>query len=177
MGAPAVEEPPAETFATPEGFSMTTSEPLVRAAMHALSEAWPQALDFQTLLEHAQAAAGSKAPEELVRARLRVVLLQAYLARIVMLQGCPPPVVNRAGERPTAGPLARAQHASGLPAVSSLLHANVRLEGELEPALLPLLDGTRDQETLARELSSTAEAVEQGLTRFASLGLLQTEDF
>jgi len=170
-------EPPVqrvdETFAIPEGFSMTTSEPLVRAAMHALSEAWPQALGFQTLLEHAQAAAGSKAPEELVRARLCVVLLQAYLARIVMLQGCSPPVVNRAGERPAASPLARAQCATGLPAVSSPLHANVRLEGELEPKLLPLLDGTRDREGLLQELSVTPEQLEEALTRFAGMGLLQ----
>jgi hypothetical protein len=108
-----------------------------------------------------------------VRARLRVVLLQAYLARIVMLHGCPTPVVGRAGERPLASRLARAQCAAGMEAVSSLLHANVRLEGELEARLLELLDGTRDRRALARELGSTAQQVEEGLSRFASLGLLQ----
>jgi methyltransferase-like protein/trans-aconitate methyltransferase len=183
MGAPVGEAPPAETFATPDGFSMTTSEPLMQAAMHALAEAWPAAVDFSTLLARASEAAGPEAPEELVAARLRSVLLQAYVARIVGLQSCPPPVANRAGERPLASPLARAQCVADVPAVSSLLHANVRLEGELEPALLPLLDGTRDREALAAALSSavagdetppTPAQVEAALARFASLGLLQS---
>jgi SAM-dependent methyltransferase len=183
----------AETFVTPEGFSMTTSEPLVRAAMHALAQAWPAALDFPALLAHATDAAGPQAPADTVAARLRTVLLQAYLARIVMLQGTPPPLEAEPGERPLASPLARAQSAAGLPVVSSLLHANARLEGELEPRLLALLDGTRDLRTLVDSLSSAeavpnAEAdpgaganetpptladVRAALARLASLGLLQ----
>jgi methyltransferase-like protein/trans-aconitate methyltransferase len=161
-----------DTFETPEGYAVTTSEPLVQAAMRALGEAWPQALDFPTLLECALQAAGSEAQRELVRARLRVVLLQAYLARIVMLQGCAPPVVNRAGDRPTASPLARAQHANGLPAVSSLLHANVLVEGELEPRLLALLDGTHTPSELAGALAAPVEDVAGALGRLASVGLL-----
>jgi SAM-dependent methyltransferase len=161
-----------ETFSTPEGYTVTTSEPLVQAAMRALGEAWPRALDFPTLLERALQAAGDEAPEELVRARLRVVLLQAYLARIVMLQGCPPPVANRAGEHPTASPLARAQSAAGTETVSSLLHANVRLEGELEPRLLPLLDGTQGGAELAQTLGVSEAQVAESLARLASLGLL-----
>jgi SAM-dependent methyltransferase len=169
-------EPPVqrmeETFATPEGFSMTTSEPLVRAAMHAMSEAWPTSLDFTALLARATHAAGPEAPGEMVAARLRGVLLQAYLARIVALHGCPSPVSPRPGERPLASPLARAQCAAGLPAVSSLLHANVRLEGELEPRLLPLLDGTRGLSELAQALDAPEEQVSESLRRLASVGLL-----
>jgi hypothetical protein len=164
-----------ETFATPEGYTVTTSEPLVQAAMRALGEAWPRALDFPTLLERALQAAGSEAPRELVLARLRVVLLQAYLARIVILQGCAPPVVNRAGERPRASPLARAQSAAGMETFSSLLHANVRLEGELEPRLLPLLDGTRSLAELAGALDAPVEDVAGALERLASVGLLARE--
>ena len=176
------QRPSAETFATSEGFSMSTSEPLVRAAMHALAEAWPAAVHFPRLLARAIDAAGPDAPEELVATRLRVVLLQAYLARVVVLQGAPSPLNAQPGERPLASPLARAQSAAGLPAVSSLLHANVRLEGELEPSLLALLDGTRDREELVAALSSavageetppTAAQVQAVLARFASLGLLQ----
>jgi SAM-dependent methyltransferase len=183
----------AETFTTPEGFSMTTSEPLVRAVMYALAQAWPAAVDFPALLAHATEAAGPQAPADTVAARLRAVLLQAYLARIVMLQGTPPPLEAQPGERPLASPLARAQSAAGLPVVSSLLHANARLEGELEPRLLALLDGTRDLRTLVDSLSSAeavpnAEAdpgaganetpptladVQAALARLASLGLLQ----
>jgi len=164
----------AETFATPEGFSMTTSEPLVRAAMHALADAWPATVDFPALLARARDAAGPDAPSELVTARLRVVLLQAHLARIVMLQSAPPPLSTEPGERPLASRLARAQSAAGKPAVSSLLHANVRLEGELEPRVLALLDGTRDRVALVEELAPAApEEIDDALGRFAGVGLLQ----
>jgi SAM-dependent methyltransferase len=180
---PAVEpsaagESPSVTFATPEGYSMTTSEPLVHAAMEALTQVWPEAVDFPTLLERATAAAGPQAPQELVAARLRAVLLQAYLARIVVLQGCPPPLSARPGERPLASPLARAQCVAGSRTVSSLLHANARLEGKLEPQLLTLLDGTRDREDLHKELSAAGRAplglaeLDGALERLASLGLL-----
>jgi SAM-dependent methyltransferase len=170
--APSAEEPQTETFTTPEGFSMSTSEPLVRAAMHALQDAWPTAVDFPTLLAHAAEAAGPQAPRELVAERLRVVLLQAYLARIVMLQGAAPALSATPGERPRASPLARAQSAAGGPVVSSLLHANARLEGELEPRLLALLDGTREHGELAQALAVSPEELDGALRRLASLGLL-----
>jgi SAM-dependent methyltransferase len=170
--APSAKVPETETFTTPEGFSMSTSEPLVRAAMHALEQAWPAAVDFPTLLAHAAEAAGPQASLKLVAERLRTVLLQAYLARIAMLQGAAPPLRATPGERPQASPLARAQSAAGGPVVSSLLHANARLEGELEPRLLALLDGTREHEELAQALAVSPEEFDGALRRLASLGLL-----
>jgi SAM-dependent methyltransferase len=166
------EDPEARTFLTPEGFSMTTSEPLVQAAMGALAEAWPRSMAFPTLLARARNAAGPEAPSELVAARLRAVLLQAYLARIVMLAGCPPPVIGEMGERPTVSPLARAQSAAGLKALSSLLHANVRLDGELEMSVLDLLDGTRTLAEVAAALGAASEQTVECVERLASVGLL-----
>jgi SAM-dependent methyltransferase len=169
--APA-EDPEARTFLTPEGFSMTTSEPLVQATMAALAEAWPRSLVFPALLARARQAAGPEAPPELVSARLRSVLLQAYLARIVMLAGCPPPVSGEVDEQPTASPLARAQRAAELPALSSLLHANVRLDTELEARVLELLDGTRTLVEVAVALDASEAQVAGCVERLASVGLL-----
>jgi Predicted methyltransferase regulatory domain/Methyltransferase domain len=179
----AAERDAEQTFTTPAGFSVTTSEPLVKAALRALWQAWPRSVDWGSLLELACAAAGPQAPTELVQGRLREVLLQAHLARIVHLQGCPAPVAAHAAERPLASPLARAQCAAGAQVVSSLLHGNVNLQGELDVGLLVLLDGTRDRTALLSGLahspldadsqSATAELVEATLTRFAGLGLLQ----
>jgi hypothetical protein len=166
------EDPEARTFLTPEGFSMTTSEPLVQAAMDALGETWPQSAAFPTLLARACEAAGSEAPSEMVAARLRSVLLQGYLARIVMLAGCPPPVSGEVGERPTVSLLARAQSAAGLRALSSLLHANVRLDGELEVGALGLLDGTRSAAEVAAMLHASPEQIAECVERLASVGLL-----
>ncbi len=165
-------DPEARTFLTPEGFSMTTSESLVQAAMGALGEAWPRSVAFPALLASAREAAGPEAPSELVAARLRGVFLQAYLARIVMLAGCPPPVTGEIGERPTVSPLARAQSAAGLKALSSLLHANVRLDGELEARALELLDGTRTLAEVAAALDARPEQITECVERLASVGLL-----
>ncbi len=104
-----------QIYVTPEGLSLTTSEPPILAAMHALAQAWPAA------------------------------------------------------------------RGAGAPAVSSLLHASVQLEGSLEPRLLGLLDGTSDRASPLDELVSTtpspedpptAVQLEQALERFASVGLL-----
>jgi len=92
---------------------------------------------------------------------------------VVHLHSTAPPVNARVGERPRASPLTRAQCAANLPVLSSLLHVNARLEGELEPRLLPLLDGTRDRQMLIDALSGSAEQVDSALERFAWLGLLQ----
>ncbi len=165
-------DPGQRTYLTPEGFSMTTSEPLVHAAMDALAEAWPRPLSFDALLACAREAAGPEASGELVAARLREVLLQAYLARIVMLAGCAPPVSGVVGERPTVSPLARAQRAAGVAALSSLLHANVRLDGELEEGVLGLLDGTRTVGEVAAALDAPHEQVVECVQRLASVGLL-----
>ncbi len=161
-----------ETFLTPEGFSITTSEPLVVAAMRALAQAWPAALEFSALAALAREAAGDEVPAELVEERLRAVLLQAYMARIVQLQGCAPPLVAEIGERSLASGLARAQRAAGRTVVSSLLHANAPLE-ELDGRVLALLDGTRDREALQRDLADvTAEQLQDTLERLAAVGLL-----
>ncbi|MFZ1155757.1 MAG: class I SAM-dependent methyltransferase [Solirubrobacteraceae bacterium] len=171
-GAAPVGDPHASTFVTPEGFSMTTSEPLVRAAMSALAAAWPQSVNFATLLTSSREAAGPQASAKLVSTRLCSVLLQAYLARIVMLQGCPPPLTGNAGERPATSPLARAQCETGLSSVSSLLHGSVRLESEVEEGILALLDGTRTLPELAQALDADREPISQALDRFAAVGLL-----
>jgi SAM-dependent methyltransferase len=170
-----------ETFVTPEGYSVTTSDSLVLAALHALAGCWPAALGFSALLDRSLGAADE--PPALATARLRAILLDAYIARVVHLHSTAPPVSAGTGERPRASPLARAQCAAGLPAVSSLLHVNACLEGEIEPRLLPLLDGTRDRFELGNELSARFAAhmdptpdpaeIEAAMARFASLGLLQ----
>ncbi len=166
-----------ETLTTPDGFTMTTSEPHVLAPMHALAEAWPAAVAFPQLLECALESVGPDVPRELVAERLRDVLLQAHLARVVGLHGCPPPVASGTagpGEHPRASALARAQHAAGAPVLSSLLHTNVKLDEPLDLALLPLLDGTRDPAALAAAVPGepTAEDLDSALARIAALGLL-----
>jgi SAM-dependent methyltransferase len=162
-----------ETFTTPEGYAMTTSERHVQAAMHALAAAAPGAMELGALARVAVDAAGPEVAPEVVADRLREVLLQACLARVVTLLGGAPPLVIDPGERPLASPLARAQQASGAIAVSSLAHQNVRLDGDLDPEIVVLLDGTRDRAALAEALGRPVEEVDEALHRLAVVGLLQ----
>jgi methyltransferase-like protein len=157
---------------TLDGFSVTTSEPLVIAAMRALAEGWPATLSFSELLEHALAASPG-ASAEAVAARLRAVLLEAYLARVVQLHGAAPAVSPRPEEQPLAGALTRAQARQGSAVVSSMLHTNIRLESDLEAEVLALLDGTRGLDALGTALSQPTAAVQSVLERFASVGLLR----
>jgi methyltransferase-like protein/trans-aconitate methyltransferase len=162
-----------ETFATPEGFTMTTNEPLVSATMRILAGAWPGAVSFPDLLASSVEELDGAISSEAAATRLLDVLLQAYLARLIQLHGCPSQVCPTPEARPLASQLARAQLTAGLPVLSSLLHANVRLEDELEPRLLALLDGTRSPGDLAATLDVPQEHVEAALGRLASIGLLQ----
>jgi len=166
-----------ETFATQDGHTMTTSEPHVRAAMRALAAAWPAALPFAETAAAAREAAGAEVPADVVDARLRDVMLQAHLARVVGLAGCPLPAASAAtaaaAERQRASALARAQQAAGAEVISSLLHANVKLDEPLDLALLPLLDGTRDRDALRAALPDAPAAdLDAALERLAALGLL-----
>jgi len=158
------------TFATPDGRSATTSEPLIVAALEALADRWPAGLEFPDLVERALAVVDE--PADRADARLRAVMLEAYVARVVQLQSTPLPVCPAAGERPRASPLAREQAAAGLTTVSSLLHTNARLTGNLEPRLLPLLDGTRIRAALCAMTAADRAEVDTALERLASLGLL-----
>jgi SAM-dependent methyltransferase len=160
-------------YLTPEGFSMTTSEPLVIAAMQALEEAWPASVEFPVLCAAARAAVGVDVSVEQVTERLCTILLHAYLARIVVLQGCAPPLVAHPSERPLANPLARAQRQVGQSVLCSLLHGNVRLVDELELELVPLLDGEHDREALVSALGVEGQRIDGALARLASVGLLE----
>lgn len=146
------------TFVGPKNSSLATDNPVIKAAVVALGEAWPQALPFDELLTTACAASGRKEtndPESLAAdgQALGDLLLRAYAGNIVEFHVCPPRFVTRPSERPIASPLARLQsreHAK----VTNLRHYNIAIEGELPRYLLQLLDGSRDREALLDALTA-----------------------
>ena len=160
-----------EQFVTPNGDTMTTSEPLIRAAMHALADAWPAALPFPELLARARDAVDPAPPAQAAADHLRAVMLEAYVARVVLLTSVPPPLVATPSERPRAAALARAQAAEGRQDVCTLVHANVKLEA-LDVPLLALLDGTRDRAALETATGIDGEQLVEALRRLAWLALL-----
>jgi methyltransferase-like protein len=155
----------AEKFETPDGITLNSREPLVKAAMMELAEVWPHALAFKTLLAKARErlqAAGQKEPAELNEdtRSLGQALLTFYATAstsLVELSLNPPKFTTRISERPIASPLARLQAQKG-GKVTNYRHESVFL-GEFERHLLRLLDGKHSRGEL---LEALAELVAKG---------------
>jgi SAM-dependent methyltransferase/methyltransferase-like protein len=141
-----------EEFRGPDGALFTTADPLLRAALLCLAEAWPRALAFDDLA--ARAAARLPAAPAGGPGVLAGPLLGAYLAHVVELHVHAPAYVPDATERPLASPLARLQAADS-PRVTNLWHRTVDL-GPLDRVVLRLLDGTRDRAALLDALADLA---------------------
>jgi hypothetical protein len=85
------------------------------------------------------------------RADLSEFLLSCFAIGFVDLHSCPSPFVTEVSERPIASPLVRWQVRQG-PEISTLRHLPMKITDALGRDLLALLDGTRDQAALLREL-------------------------
>jgi SAM-dependent methyltransferase len=151
-------DPPAGrvTFRGPRGASLTTDEPLAKAAMLALGEAWPDAVPVA----------------DVGGAPLHGLLLQAYAANLVQLHVWTPELTTTPSERPVASALARLQATEGT-RVTNLRHATVEVADDLGRRLIRLLDGTRDRPALLRELARPADELERSLAGLAAAALLE----
>ncbi len=142
-----------ERFAGPGNLEIQATEPIVKAALVSLAEAWPHTLPFDQLFLRARVrlTPGPYYDPEKVRkdgATLSQTLLTAFIRNavgLVELWECPPRCVL-AGDRPAASPLARWQAFSG-PQATNQRHQVVPL-ADLDRHLLALLDGNRDRPAL-----------------------------
>jgi methyltransferase-like protein/SAM-dependent methyltransferase len=152
-----------EQFEGQDGVTLTTREPIVKAALRHLAEFWPRAVPFAELrqvarkqLEPARETASQNVEDT---QRLGECLLQCYMSaasRLVDLHVSPPRFALQVSERPRASPLARLQAASGNQ-VTNLRHESVGL-GEFERQLLRLLDGRHDRAALLDRLTELTVA-------------------
>ena len=162
----------ASRFVTEQGAELSTTEPLVAAAMNELCDRWPASLAFPDLVARASQRLAPATPDAEAVDRLRGALLEAYVLRVVWPSGCPLPATGQPSSRPRASPLARAQAADGHPVISSLLPGNYALADELQGRLLTLLDGTRDHAALAAALDAPEPSVRTAVSRLTAEGLL-----
>ncbi len=159
---------PIENFATPEsvtfrrpGSSLTTSEPLVKAAMVTLLEAWPACISFDDLLTCAieRLAPGpvllgtDRYRQEAMR--IAQPLLSCYSTGHVDLYCEQHPFSTKVDQYPVASSLARWQ-ASRSNTVTTLAHSTTQLN-DLERRLLPLLDGNCDRAALVDALRADVQ--------------------
>jgi methyltransferase-like protein/cyclopropane fatty-acyl-phospholipid synthase-like methyltransferase len=181
--------PETMTFRGADGTAMTSNAPPAKAAMAALSAAWPRALPVPELRRAAadlltREGGGEWGP---VAERLFVqFVLSGYLSGLVMLHTHRPAFAADPpgpAARPRAFAFARSQ-AESQADVSTALHFNVQVS-DAERFVLRSLDGSRDRAALLAALAGAAgrgefaapaspEAwLDDLLTRMARSGLLE----
>lgn len=138
------------------GSTLTTSEPLFKAAMLHLAEIWPRSILFPDLVVAARRKL-NQLPQlvdpERVNYENKVIgfpLLRCFSTTHVDLTVCPSNFEVHPGELPTASRLSRYQ-ASLSNQVTNLCHASVRIN-DLQRHLLQQLDGRHDREALIEYL-------------------------
>jgi methyltransferase-like protein len=152
------------TFAGPLKSSISTDSPLIKTALAALGEAWPQAVHFHDLLARARATCGrgsrqdGASMDEDVRV-LGDLLLRAYAGGAIELYLHPPRFAVQPGERPVTSPLARLQSGED-GRVINLRHHNIEMDNPLGRYLLRRLDGSLDRAALVDELAALVDSGE-----------------
>ncbi len=161
----------ATLFRRPGGSELETTHPLIGAALKSLWSHWPAAVSFEALLATARVAATSKAvalSESNEGEILAEALTRAYRAGFLQMHVFPHQVANTISDRPSTSRLARFQLERGESATSPL-HVLMKFPDPLSRRLVQLLDGTRNQEMLAREL---VEFVRSGRGKLSENGVL-----
>jgi SAM-dependent methyltransferase len=154
-----------QSFVNPAGNTYPVAAPLVKAAVMALSLAYPNALRYEALRAAAQSVmAELGAQGEQDEAQFRDALFQ-----LVMLHGVMPTVSDRhflsePGERPCAHALARMQAATPGRAVSGARHVAMDMDAPGRE-LLTLLDGSHTLDELVTLMHARLLDSGQTLTR------------
>jgi methyltransferase-like protein len=149
--------------------TMSTTNPLVKAVVTLLAEVAPARLGFAELASEVQRRHPDLAGA--IQATLPVTLAHATMSGIVKIHASPASFTTDIAAQPVASALARVQAARG-EALFTLDHSRVSQPDKAVRAILPLLDGTRDQVELARALDCDTAEVAQTLRVVARHALL-----
>lgn len=147
-----------------QGSVMTTTEPLVKAAMLYLGEVWPMQVAFTDLIAIARSRLSSQpvivdtARVTMDSQRLAEPLLRCYATSQVDLSNNAPRFQIRLTQYPVASAYARLQ-AESTNTVTNLKHETTHLN-DLQRHVIRLLDGQHDRPAL---LESLVELVRRGV--------------
>jgi SAM-dependent methyltransferase len=175
-------------FKTQEGETLASPHALTTQAITHLGACWPAAVGFADLQDNAcrrmGSASGGYQASEADLATLTDQLYRAACGGQIELHRHPPRLTTAISERPLASLVARKQAEAGL-LITSLRHRTSIPPDDMRH-FLPLVDGTRDIDALARDYSVvlanadvsvklvTRGDVEQLLARLARAALLVT---
>jgi methyltransferase-like protein len=150
-------------FRGPTSATLTTGQPLNKAALLYLAEIWPQAVSFGKLLTIARSRLNPGASLVYDAASLaRDVeilgsnLLKGYILNLVEFHASALPFTMDVSEYPVASPLARLQVRDSRQVINQR-HEIVTLENEISYYLLPQLDGRHNRKLLLDKLMDLVE--------------------
>ncbi|MFZ5896525.1 MAG: methyltransferase regulatory domain-containing protein [Myxococcota bacterium] len=145
------------TFTAPQRPNLGVSDPLFKAALLALLEAWPRFVPVTELEARARRRLELPAADERSTQAFVERMWSWFTNRLVLMSSTQVHCANAAGERPCGSVVARTQLKAGRKQLTNLLHMPVRLH-PFEASLLPLLDGTNDRSELTKLMARTRVA-------------------
>jgi methyltransferase-like protein len=137
--------------------TLTTSVPIVKAALQHLAEIWPHSIPFDRLLAVARGRLSNVTirDQAMVQAEVQALgsaILTGYTVRLLELHTHEPEFVTQISDKPKASDLSRAQAARG-GRVTNQRHEIVNLD-EFSRRTLTQMDGTRDRAALLDAMSA-----------------------
>jgi methyltransferase-like protein len=161
------------TFTTPAKLQASTADPVTKAALLLLGQAWPLGMALDEVVAAARqqvAATGPAGAAAIADADPRTVMIdlfQCFLSGVVELRSWQPPCANSVSERPVASAFAIEQCREDS-TVTTLRHERVSLS-PFSVAMLPLLDGSRTRDALALQLGQAVAAGKVPLPQHGAL--------
>ncbi len=152
-------------YQTPSGMTLSTSSPVLKAAMRILRERWPATVSFAELDAAVVEMLGGQSDGGRT---LAIAILNTYLAADLLELHAMPLRTTSLGERPMALAAARARLALGDVGIATRRHEFYRTN-ELDRQLIPLLDGTRDRSAVLDRLTKVTLAGELTVRREGEL--------
>jgi methyltransferase-like protein len=144
-------------FETPDGITLHSQEPIVKAVMVLLAKLWPKTVPFMDLLAQARESLKAHGKENELKDDI-AALSQAFLTfyasastSLLELYLHPSSFITEITDKPEAWPLARLQ-AITHNRVTNLRHESIFL-GEFERHLLRFADGTHQRQELVTLLT------------------------
>jgi len=140
--------------------SMSTGDPLLKAAIARLAAAWPGSVAHRQLVVDSDPELGPGAvttADRIARTAERLArgLLKLYMADLVEFHCAPDRFVTAVSDFPRAGGVARSQAAAGA-VVTNRRHESVEID-ELGRRVLRNLDGTRDRHAILDRLQALVD--------------------
>jgi len=145
-------EPAKALFRRPNGAELETNHGLVTASFRHLCSEWPCPVAFNIALDHGEREAAGEAGRlglEDQTALLADAWIKSYQNGFLQLHVTPPRLVNKVSACPECSALVRLQLRNSSVATSQL-HRRVILDDPLSREVAQLLDGSRDEDAIAR---------------------------